>query len=62
VRERHRRVEPQLEPLPDDPSHEVACLLPSETRKRIWRELQAGAEPAAARRAVNLDALEEEPA
>jgi peptide/nickel transport system ATP-binding protein len=62
VRERHKRVEPKLEPVPDEPGHEVACLLPSETRKRIWRELRAGAEPAEARAAVNLEALEEEPA
>jgi peptide/nickel transport system ATP-binding protein len=59
VRERHKRVEPELEPLPDDPSHTVACLLSSETRKQIWRELQEGAEPEAARAAVKL---EEEPA
>jgi peptide/nickel transport system ATP-binding protein len=62
VRERHKRVDPKLEPVPDEPGHEVACLLPSETRKRIWRELRAGAEPAEARAAVNLEALEEEPA
>jgi peptide/nickel transport system ATP-binding protein len=62
VRERHKRVEPKLEPVPDEPGREVACLLPSETRKRIWRELRAGAEPAEARAAVNLEALEEEPA
>jgi peptide/nickel transport system ATP-binding protein len=60
VRERHKRVEPRLEPVPDDPGHAVACLLPSEIRKRIWRELKAGAEPAKARAAVHLDALEEE--
>jgi peptide/nickel transport system ATP-binding protein len=62
VRERHKRVEPKLEPVPDDPGHDVACLLPSEMRKRIWRELRAGAQPAEARAAVNLEQLEEEPA
>jgi hypothetical protein len=59
VRERHRRVVPQLEPLPDDPSHRAACLLDSETRKRIWKELRAGMDPQQARAAVKL---EEEPA
>jgi peptide/nickel transport system ATP-binding protein len=55
VRERHRRVEPQLEPLPDDPSHQVACLLESETRKQIWSELRAGRDPQQARAAVMRD-------
>jgi peptide/nickel transport system ATP-binding protein len=59
VRDRHRRVDPQLEPLPDDPTHRVACLLESQTRKRIWRELHAGRTPQEARSAVQL---EEEPA
>jgi peptide/nickel transport system ATP-binding protein len=59
VRERHRRVEPQLEPLPDDPSHRVACLLDSDTRKRIWQDLSAGMDPQQARAAVKL---EEKPA
>jgi peptide/nickel transport system ATP-binding protein len=59
VRERHKVVEPALEALPDDPDHAVACLLPSETRRRIWAELQAGLEPEQARAAVRL---EEEPA
>jgi len=62
VRERHRRVEPQLEPVPGEPGHEVACLLPSEIRKQIWAELRSGAEPEQARAAVKLEELEEEPA
>jgi peptide/nickel transport system ATP-binding protein len=62
VRERHKRVEPELEPVLDDPGHEVACLLSSDIRKRIWRELRAGATPDEARAAVRLEALEEEPA
>jgi peptide/nickel transport system ATP-binding protein len=62
VRERHKRVEPELEPVSDDLGHEVACLLPSEVRKQIWRELQSGAEPQEARAAVRIEALEEEPA
>ena len=59
VRERHRRVEPGLEPLPDDPSHSVACLLDSRLRKQIWAELRAGKDPQEARAAVSF---EEEPA
>jgi peptide/nickel transport system ATP-binding protein len=59
VRERHRRVEPGLEPLPDDPSHQVACLLDSDTRKRIWKDLRAGMDQQQARAAVGL---EEKPA
>jgi peptide/nickel transport system ATP-binding protein len=59
VRERHRRVDPKLEPLPDDPQHLVACLLPSEIRKEIWGDLQAGMRPEKARAAVKL---EEKPA
>jgi peptide/nickel transport system ATP-binding protein len=52
VRERHKQVDPRLEPLPDDPSHKVACLLPSETRKRLWQELNAGKAPDEARAEV----------
>jgi peptide/nickel transport system ATP-binding protein len=48
-----------LEPLPDDPSHQVACLLDSEMRKQIWRDLRAGMDSQRARAAVGL---EEEPA
>jgi peptide/nickel transport system ATP-binding protein len=55
VRERHRRVDPGLEPLPGDGSHLVACLLPTETRKRIWQELRSGLEPEQARAAVGLE-------
>jgi peptide/nickel transport system ATP-binding protein len=59
VQDRHRRVEPELEPLSDDPSHTVRCLLPAEIRRAIWRELRAGRPPEEARAAV---AFEEEPA
>jgi peptide/nickel transport system ATP-binding protein len=52
VRERHKQVDPRLEPLPDDPSHRVACLLTSETRKRLWQELNAGKAPEEARAEV----------
>jgi peptide/nickel transport system ATP-binding protein len=52
VRPRHREVDPGLEPLPEDPSHQVACLLASDTRKRLWRELASGKQPEEARAAV----------
>ncbi len=45
VRDAHKRVDPKLEPIPDDPAHRVACLLDSGTRKRIWSELAAGRKP-----------------
>jgi peptide/nickel transport system ATP-binding protein len=49
VREEHTRVDPKLEPVPDDPGHEVACLLGSEVRASIWRGLQSGQAPASLR-------------
>jgi peptide/nickel transport system ATP-binding protein len=49
VQERHKQVDPRLEPLPDDPSHKAACLLTSDTRKRLWHELNAGKRPDEAR-------------
>src|SRR3954452_2667754 len=52
VRERHKEIDPRLEPLPDDPSHKVACLLTSETRQRLWQELHAGKPPEEARAEV----------
>jgi peptide/nickel transport system ATP-binding protein len=41
----HARIDPALEPIPDDPSHFVACLLEPEERKRLWAELKAGRIP-----------------
>jgi peptide/nickel transport system ATP-binding protein len=37
VRERHRTVDPRLEPVPGDPAHRVACLLEPEVRRELWR-------------------------
>jgi peptide/nickel transport system ATP-binding protein len=34
----HARIDPQLIPLSDDPSHAVACLLESKERRRLWKE------------------------
>jgi peptide/nickel transport system ATP-binding protein len=55
VQPRHRKVDPQLEPVPgNDKHHEVACLLAAQTRKRIWAELDAGHDPDYARQAAGL--------
>jgi peptide/nickel transport system ATP-binding protein len=55
VRPRHREVDPGLEPVEGEPGHEVACLLPAETRRRIWEELRAGRDPEEARAAAGLE-------
>jgi peptide/nickel transport system ATP-binding protein len=55
VREAHRHTDPRLEPVPGDPGHEVACLLASDTRKQLWRSLQAGNPPVAARSEAGLE-------
>jgi peptide/nickel transport system ATP-binding protein len=52
VRESHKRIDPDLVPVPDVPEHKVRCLLPSETRRRLWAELRAGATPEQARERV----------
>jgi signal transduction histidine kinase len=54
VQPRHRKVDPMLEDVPGDGHHEVACLLPAATRKRIWAELDAGRDPEQARQAAGL--------
>jgi peptide/nickel transport system ATP-binding protein len=52
VRDAHKRVEPTLEPVPGAPGHQVACLLDSGTRKKLWSELREGVKPEAAREDV----------
>jgi peptide/nickel transport system ATP-binding protein len=54
VRDRHRKVEPKLEPVPHDNGHKVACLLEDGTRRQLWSELRQGTDPAAARESVGL--------
>jgi peptide/nickel transport system ATP-binding protein len=49
VREAHKRIDPTLEPIADDVSHQVACLLDHQVRQRIWAELRNGATPDEAR-------------
>jgi peptide/nickel transport system ATP-binding protein len=52
VRDAHRRVDPVLDPVNGDPTHQVACLLDSGARKRLWEELQSGVTPQEARQDV----------
>jgi peptide/nickel transport system ATP-binding protein len=49
VRERHREVDPALEPLAARPGHRVACLLSQAERQALWARLAAGAAPEEAR-------------
>jgi peptide/nickel transport system ATP-binding protein len=51
----HTRVDPPLEPVPDDPRHRVACLLDAGTRRKLWQELRTGTAPEKARRDVLKD-------
>jgi peptide/nickel transport system ATP-binding protein len=55
VRDRHRKVEPHLEPVPDQNGHSVACLLAPATRRQLWAELKAGKLPEAVRESVKLE-------
>ncbi len=50
VRDAHKRIDPKLQPIPDRPGHEVACLLEPAIRTQIWQGLQAGQTPADVRR------------
>jgi peptide/nickel transport system ATP-binding protein len=52
VREAHKKVEPTLEPVAGQPGHLVACLLDTNTRKKLWSELRQGAKPEEAREGV----------
>jgi peptide/nickel transport system ATP-binding protein len=50
ARDEHRRKDPKLASVPDDPGHEVACLLEPSVRSAIWRGLQAGQDPVSLKR------------
>jgi peptide/nickel transport system ATP-binding protein len=50
----HARIDPQLEPVPGEPNHHVACLLEPDVRRRLWDELSAGKLPDAALSEVDL--------
>ena len=63
VREAHKRIDPQLAPATDgDGRHQVACLLPGQTRRALWGALNEGATPdvAKARVTVPQDAVDPE--
>ncbi len=53
VRERHKQIDPRLEPVHGMPGHQVACLLASDVRARIWRGLESGESPADLRREIS---------
>jgi peptide/nickel transport system ATP-binding protein len=57
VRDAHKRVDPQLEPVEPGSPHRVACLLDHATRRRLWSELEAGKAPEVAR----VDVLHDKP-
>ncbi len=59
VRPSHERIDPELEATPGDSEHAVRCLLASETRRRLWNELQAGKDPEQARAAAGVDSSPE---
>jgi oligopeptide/dipeptide ABC transporter ATP-binding protein len=55
----HTRIDPQLQPIPGEPTHHVACLLEPDVRRRLWGELHAGRTPEEARTSVGLPAPQE---
>jgi peptide/nickel transport system ATP-binding protein len=42
VQDEHRRVDPVLKPVAGDAEHQVACLLPAQTRNAVWQALSRG--------------------
>jgi peptide/nickel transport system ATP-binding protein len=54
ARPRHRKIDPALEQTPARQGHEVACLLPVDTRRALWEQLRAGRDPVEAATAVGL--------
>jgi peptide/nickel transport system ATP-binding protein len=66
VREAHRTIDPQLATADGDGHghHQVACLLPGQTRRALWAKLQQGATPDQAKETVTLpeDAVDKEAA
>jgi peptide/nickel transport system ATP-binding protein len=52
----HARIDPQLQPVAEEASHDVACLLDGELRRRLWVELRKGATPEQARASAGLAA------
>jgi peptide/nickel transport system ATP-binding protein len=55
VREAHKRIDPQLAPASNgDGRHQVACLLPGQTRRALWAALHDGATPDVAKERVTV--------
>ena len=48
----HSRIDPSLDPVPERPSHHVACLLEAQVRQQLWQQLRAGRMPEEALAAV----------
>jgi peptide/nickel transport system ATP-binding protein len=44
----HAVIDPPLEPVSQQPDHQVACLLSAEERRQIWSELEASRGPRSA--------------
>jgi peptide/nickel transport system ATP-binding protein len=55
VRDRHRKVDPKLEPVAGQNGHLVRCLLDSQVRRDLWGELRSGRVPDDARSRVKLE-------
>jgi peptide/nickel transport system ATP-binding protein len=56
VRDAHRKTEPTLQAVEGRADHQVACLLDTGTRKKIWSELVTGRSQAEARKRTLGDA------
>jgi peptide/nickel transport system ATP-binding protein len=52
----HARIDPQLQPVPDEPSQHVACLLEAQVRRELWAQLRDGSTPEQALVEVGLPA------
>jgi peptide/nickel transport system ATP-binding protein len=65
VRDEHRRVDPMLQPVAGATDHDVACLLPAQTRNAVWQALSRGESvqqaQGVARAGVPVTALAPEP-
>ena len=55
----HSRIDPRLEPTPEDPTHHVACLLAADVRRSLWTQLAGGATPEHALAQAGLTAAPE---
>ena len=54
VIESHKEIDPSLELIEGSEDHHVACLLAPQARRELWRRLDSGAQPDAARAAVPI--------